>query len=251
MFASLGRRGGRAIDFLVDPRGHVRPATWLALNGVPLKAGVAALAVAALVPPSDLSSGVREAGRLAWSQAAAAIKMRSPGIRRIREHVKGKLGRPAARARPAVRALARPSAQPRRAVASSRPPVPDEIVPPAALPIAFADTPLVPGPDGTQLLADLPPVEQFAEVIVPDLPEPKGFIFIAGPPAGTVPVPPGGPGAPPITPPGPPGIPEPTSWATMILGFLMLGWTWRRRRVILRMLTHVAVPLLSWQPARP
>jgi hypothetical protein len=251
VFASLGRRAGRAVDFLVDPRGRVQPATWLSLNAMPLKAGVAALAAAALVPPSDLNSGVREAGSVVWTQAAAAFDGRSPGIRRIREYVKGQRARPAARAKPPVRAIARPPARPRRAVASTRPPVAGAIVPPADLPIAFDESPLLPGPDNTVLLANLPPVEQFAEVIVPDLPGPKGFVFIGGPPTGTVPVPPIGPGTPPINPPGPPGIPEPSSWATMILGFLMLGWAWRRRRVILRVLTHVAVPLLSWQPTRP
>jgi hypothetical protein len=81
------------------------------------------------------------------------------------------------------------------------PPVPMQMASLEAVPVGPFQTPL-PGPPGF-----------FS-------PPPGGFVF-----------PPGSPNSPPIvTPPGspPPAVPEPATWAMILLGFGMIGWTLRR-----------------------
>jgi hypothetical protein len=51
-----------------------------------------------------------------------------------------------------------------------------------------------------------------------------------GPPGPVPSGPPGPPGPPPPPPPPPPGVPEPATWAMMLVGFLSTGWSIRRRR---------------------
>jgi len=72
----------------------------------------------------------------------------------------------------------------------------------------------------------LPPV-----VTPPDTGGPGQPPFVAPPPG-----PPGGPDRPPVQPPETPpgGVPEPASWALMILGFGAVGASLRRRRMAAR-----------------
>jgi hypothetical protein len=243
LLGSLHGRTRAGADFLVDDRGQARPAGWRALHAGKLKAGAAVLALGLAAPAGDLHSGVRSAGAAAWTEVAALIQSRSPGLRRAADYLKGKRAAPVVRARPRV--------TPRRAVISSRPPAVLTAPPPAPVPLALADTPLLPGPaDYAALAAPVPPIgyADFTPVFVPNLPGIKEFTFLGGGPGGTVPPPTGGP--PPIGPPPPAPIPEPGSWATMIAGFAMLGWMWRRRRVLLRLLTYVPLPRLAYLPAR-
>jgi hypothetical protein len=86
-------------------------------------------------------------------------------------------------------------------------------------------------PETPQLLA-----EKFASPLF--YAPPIGGIFAPPPPpgGGGGGGPPGGPGGPPQQPPPgqpfgqPPGVPEPATWAMMILGFGLSGWVLRRQR---------------------
>lgn len=84
------------------------------------------------------------------------------------------------------------------------------------------------------------PVAPITEDILPVLAGPlfasEAIPLIGSPPGGPGAIPPGGGGVvtPPgtDTPPGPPSVspvPEPSTWATMLLGFLLVGWAIRRR----------------------
>jgi PEP-CTERM motif len=84
------------------------------------------------------------------------------------------------------------------------------------------------------VIEELPPVA-LKEDIGPLLltPQPPGGAIItppqAPPPGGGGPNPPPPPGEEPPPPP-PPAVPEPGTWATMLLGFGLTGWAMRRRR---------------------
>jgi len=87
-------------------------------------------------------------------------------------------------------------------------------------------------PPPAPMLAELPPFTPVLAGLGPllETPPPGGN----GPPITTTDVPPGGGGGPPTeTPPEnppPPVVPEPGTWATMLLGFGLVGWMMRRRR---------------------
>lgn len=86
-------------------------------------------------------------------------------------------------------------------------------------------------------IAELPPVATVASLgpilLTPPPPPGGGGIIIPPPPGGgggpppppQEPLPP-----PPPPPPPPPAVPEPSTWATMLLGFGLSGWMIRRRR---------------------
>lgn len=108
-----------------------------------------------------------------------------------------------------------------------------------------------------------PPIDFGSEALVPEMvfPEVEAPVFVApvtasvgpgGPLPGLPFIPPAIGGDPVLPPPGgeepepppggpPPAIPEPATWATMILGFFSIGWALRRsrrRRQIARMAAH-------------
>jgi hypothetical protein len=100
-------------------------------------------------------------------------------------------------------------------------------------------------PAFTAPAAAIPPVALFAPPLQPTLagfPEAPTLLAEAFPPPAfyTPPIggffapPPPGAGPPQQPPPGPPGqppgLPEPSTWATMLLGFGLCGWMLRRRR---------------------
>lgn len=113
----------------------------------------------------------------------------------------------------------------------------------------LAEKPLPELPEIPAVAAYTPPVELFAPPLqptfaaFPEAPQlvlaavppplfyapPLGGIFAAPPPggAGGPPGPPGGPGGPPQQP--PPAVPEPATWAMMMLGLGISGWALRRR----------------------
>jgi hypothetical protein len=74
-----------------------------------------------------------------------------------------------------------------------------------------------------------PPVSVPPATIVPHAATPPGSDV--PPPGGGVVVPPGNPpGDTPEVPPVTPAVPEPATWAMMLLGFAMIGWATRRER---------------------
>ena len=86
-----------------------------------------------------------------------------------------------------------------------------------------------------ELIEELPPVAMKDDIGAILLnPPPGGGIITppqAPPPGGGGPnPPPPPPGEEPPPPPPPPAVPEPGTWATMLLGFGLTGWAMRRRR---------------------
>jgi hypothetical protein len=169
--------------------------------------------------------------------AAELIRKRSPGIRTSAHLIKIKHPRvAAARPRPVARAKPRLRAPAAGLPAFLAPP-------PAATPLAFADTPFAPG---------FVPVGAFpAGPIEEPFPCGCGFVYI--PPwvggGGGIVIGGGGGGPnPPPPPPPPPGVPEPQNWALMILGFGTIGTVWRRRRTIIAAIRQI--PLLAYAPIR-
>lgn len=233
----IWRRLEPGTDFVVDGIGCARPASFLALNAGSAKAVFAAVALVALLPANQVQDDLVSATASRVSEAAAMIQRRSPGLRKLVAFLKKKGEQAVARAKPRV--------PPRRAVASSRDPA-TIIVPAPPQPLSFSGAPLTPGPfDFATLPPRMPPVVDFTPIEPPNLPGPKELVFIPGTPGGIGPPPPGPPIAPP---PRPPAIPEPSGWATMIAGFAMLGGLWRRRRVLVRMLSHIPAPRLAYRP---
>jgi len=107
--------------------------------------------------------------------------------------------------------------------AGGAPPPDSGLLPDAALPGSRAADGLPGGP----------PPGDFAPFGVPfGNPGGPGDGFIPGGPGGpSAPSGPGGPGGPGVPPTGPvSGVPEPGTWAVMILGFFAVGWAARRRR---------------------
>lgn len=178
---------------------------WLAVlaMGTALTAGLAVLPIA-------------DAGRLSGIGAArsflAMLEDRSPGERTTAELTKIKR-RVAAKSGPTQRALAKIR-------------TPD-------LPVGVVEKLLAPPPELAELLMAPPAFDGFTLAEVP----PPGGPIVVLPPGGT---PPGGGGGggggttppeqtPPETPPVSP-VPEPGTWATMLLGFWLTGWALRRQR---------------------
>lgn len=136
------------------------------------------------------------------------LQGRSPGPRTVAELTKNK--RPAAAIVPHERALAK----------VQHPPLPNEFIQ------ALVPTPpaVVTGPSGPLLASATPPV------VLPQLAQ------SSGPPIVTPLIPGGGsplvqdtPGPPgPPAPPSTPPLPEPGTWAMLLLGFALLGWKVRQ-----------------------
>lgn len=165
----------------------------------------AALSIAIFTRRDDLSSGIGAAANKALNSIKTVAEMlanRSPGERPEGALASLKHKRPMLhqRALPKVRLPVPPL------IDLVSPPPPVDIVPPAPL------YSMVSGPPGD---------------IVP--PPPGG----GSPPPG-IDIPPPGiivpPSTPPVTPPEnpPPAVPEPNSWAMMLLGFGLMGWAIRR-----------------------
>lgn len=85
------------------------------------------------------------------------------------------------------------------------------------------------------VIEELPPVamkDDIGPILLTPPPAGGGIIVPpqAPPPGGGGPNPPPPPGENPPPPPPPPAVPEPGTWATMLLGFGLTGWAMRRRR---------------------
>ena len=139
----------------------------------------------------------------------AMMSERSPGDRTKGELIKTKHKPVAVPTQRALGKITKPE-PPKELVEAIAPPLPkiDEV--PAAL---------------------APPVEVGPLLLTPQPPSGGGIVIPpeAPPPGG------GGPNPPPPTeepppPPPPPAVPEPGTWATMLMGFGLVGWLMRRRR---------------------
>lgn len=161
-------------------------------------------------------SNVVEAAVVKAQSLADLIGARSPGTRAAGELIKTKAkhARALAKARPAPRSGLKQIPMPKIAMAD--------------VPQLLDTTPLVPA------AADWQPPAPVGELAVP--PPTLGAIVLPGPGAG---VPPGA--TPPATVPGsepkepvhvPSAVPEPDTWASMLLGFALIGWHLRRRKSI-------------------
>ncbi len=191
------------------------------------------LVVAGLSTATALGEGTLRSNLTAMVQSASdLIAQRSPGIRTRAIMGKGKYAKFGkdvryARALPRVRTPGAPG------------PLGDgDDIPAPAAPFVEAAQPAPP-----VLAAAAPPGGFF---VPPDdfflfAPVPGPGIVGGGPGGGIIIGPPGeeGPVTPPVTPPGPPPVvPEPASWAMMLLGFGALGAILRRQRHVRR--THHA-----------
>jgi hypothetical protein len=184
-------------------------------------AGLAVLAATALGSASMLGHGMLTAAATAAQQAADMIAERSPGLRTRAEMTKGKprlFAERTAEALPRTRTPAK-AAVPAAAAVPAPAGIggPAEVLPPALL----APTTVVPAaPGGGIVIGDAGPGFGL-------LPPGPGLV-IGGGGGGLVIAPPGAsPETPPAAPPAP--IPEPSSWAMLILGFGALGGALRRR----------------------
>lgn len=220
-------------DFVVDEQGRAR-----ALKGRPFKRAALGLAAATMVAGSASAPGVSEAVVAATQavakSAADLIRARSPGLRTRAHLIKTKPERAAprqARAKPRVR---QPVAAPATALLAPLPPAVPLVFDSPAPAIAFAAPQAGP-------IAFIPPAGApcCLATINPPMTTVGGYVFGPGG-GGTIP-PPGGGGETP-----PPAVPEPSTWAAMILGFVLIGSAWRRRRVLIARLRQI--PLLFYRP---
>jgi hypothetical protein len=219
MRVPLGRGSKSADAILVDSRGRAR----LAGTGAKgLKSyGLAGLcALAAIAPGTGPGEALIGSGRAAIQSAVDFIRARSPGQRSRADLVKTKV-----RAAPAARPVMRAAPRVRRPASS---PAVMLLTPPAAIPVMFDSPPLV--PEFQPVIAVSVPVVDDARAVPccfggfnPPFTTSGGVII-------------GGGGRPPVP---PPSIPEPSTWAMMILGFAFLGTAWRRRRELLRMVREL------------
>ena len=207
---------------------------WISAHRWPLvaillaAAGVIALGVATYRPSwlpgrtgeaaNRFATSVGQQAGNAAKSVASLFELRSPG-----ERVAGALASLKGEKRPLLHERALPKVRrpisPLAAIVAA-PPVPPVVPPEAPLDNVVAPKPVpavgfTPAPGG-------PPVV-FPGVISP--PGGGGGVILP-PPITTTP--------PPVTPvvpttPNTPGVPEPGTWATMLLGFAMIGWTMRRR----------------------
>ena len=137
----------------------------------------------------------------------AMMAERSPGDRTKAELTKIKHAAAPAPTQRALGKITKPE-PPKEFVEAIAPPVPTiEELPPVALKEDIGPLLLTPQPPGGGIIT--PPQ--------------------APPPGGGGPNPPPPPGEEPPPPP-PPAVPEPGTWATMLLGFGLTGWAMRRRR---------------------
>jgi hypothetical protein len=120
-------------------------------------------------------------------------------------------------------------------ICDSRAPVIDQLLGLTGLPeLPPFDGPILPGPDEetakafAALLPNAPAPQSFPRQSFPFFPGAFGFPFPGGPGGGGGDTPPGGGGG--GTPPPTVAVPEPASWAMMILGLGMAGYVIRRRR---------------------
>ena len=141
----------------------------------------------------------------------AMMAERSPGDRTKGELIKTKQAALAdAPTQRALGKITKPEA-PKELVEAIAPSVPVlEELPPVALKDDIGPILLTPPPAGGGI------------IIPPQAPPPGG--------GGPNPPPPQPPGENPPPPPPPPAVPEPGTWATMLLGFGLTGWAMRRRR---------------------
>ena len=228
----VARRAAVRADFVVDRHGRVRAMRQRPGRAAMLVVGTAAALVAAPLQPwrgEALIATVRAAVR----SAADLIRARSPGLRARADLVKTK-----AAPKPVPR-IARAAPRLHRAAAAPVLLAP----PPPRTPLAFDAAPLT----SPFVAPTTGPVPEFASVnegscclptINPPMTTVGGSVFGPGG-TGTVP----GGGNP------PPGIPEPSNWATMILGFALLGAIWRRRRLIVERLREIPLRLF-YTPVR-
>jgi hypothetical protein len=180
--------------------------------GLASAAIVLLLAIAALMPvPSLGGTSVAVAAIQRAKSFVELMHQRSPGKRLVGHLVKTKHKKLAAHERalpkmrrplPEIAAIPPMGPLPPALVDLVAPPVPMQMASLEAIPVGPFQTPL-PGPPGF-----------FS-------PPPGGFVF-----------PPGSPNSPPIVPPPgppPPPVPEPATWAMMLLGFGLIGFSLRRR----------------------
>lgn len=203
--------------------------TWLSLKGAVMGIALIAIAVAlgvALYPRSALLSSGNAGSRLVQAAGAgigqaidgvkavaALIAGRSPGERAAGELASLKHKRLPAlheRALPKIRRV--PPSSPLASIVTP-PEAPPAIVPPVGTPLFSA---VNPSSAASSVLGKAPPT------FFPAIPPPPGGGFIV-PPIVTQVVPP----APPEVP--PPAVPEPGSWAMMLMGFGGIGLAMRRR----------------------
>jgi hypothetical protein len=181
----------------------------------------AALVVLGLGSATALGEGTVRSNLAAMVQSASElIAQRSPGVRTraVMGKGKGKFdGKEVrlARALPRVRDARGMEAPPAAAAPAPFAEVLPEAAPAAAAPVVAAAAPgIAPGPgDGWFLFTPVP-----------------GPGIIGGGPGGGIVVTPPGEEEPELPPPPPPAVPEPASWAMMLLGFGALGFTMRRKR---------------------
>ena len=206
---------------------------WLSRKGAAVLIGLLAVAVAlgvalysrATIPgfgPGSGSAGSRlvHAAGAGIGQAIDGVKTvasmiagRSPGERAAGELASLKHKRlPALHERALPKIRRAPPVSPLASIVAP-PPVPPAVVPPVAGPLYNAVTA---SPPVTSTLAQAPPT------FFPAMAPPPGGGFIV-PPVVTQVTPPGPPGAP-----TPPPVPEPASWAMMLIGFAFVGWKVRR-----------------------
>ena len=138
----------------------------------------------------------------------AMMAERSPGDRVKGELIKTKQPTPEIPSQRALGKITKPE-PPKEFVDAIAPPVPlIEELPPMAMKEDIGPILLTPQPPGGGIITP------------PQAPPPGG--------GGPNPPPPGE--EPPPPPPPPPAVPEPGTWATMLLGFGLTGWAMRRRR---------------------
>jgi hypothetical protein len=207
------QKGGH--DFTVDRRGRVRAAE---KGGVGAKAAalMAAGALMAVAPGTGPGKALIASGRVALQSAADFIRARSPGLRQRADLINTKHPRRVARAAPRVR---RPAGTPALALVAA---------PPPPVPLVFDNTPFAPA--FPPLFAGPVPAIEEAQAVPccfarfnPPLTTAGGFVIGGGGGGG------GGTGTHPT------GVPEPSTWALMILGFGVIGTAWRRRRALLKL----------------
>lgn len=219
-------------DFVVDGRGRARVQA-----GKPFRRMAFGLAAATMLAGSAAAPGVSDA-LIAATQAAAQsaadlIRARSPGLRTRAHLIKTKLEKAVTRQARAAPRVRRPA------------PPPPLVPPPPETPLVF-DSPALATAFAAPVVGPInfaPPVIAGACCLVgfnPPMTTVGGIAFGPGGGGGTIPTPGGGGDTP------PPGVPEPSTWAAMILGFLLIGSAWRRRRVLLARLRQI--PLLFYRP---
>ncbi|GAO40365.1 hypothetical protein SCH01S_48_00230 [Sphingomonas changbaiensis NBRC 104936] len=222
VFFARPSKGGQ--HFVVDSRGRARLSE-AGIVGTKAAGLAAACALLAVAPETGPGARLIAAGQSVAKSAADYIRARSPGLRAHADLVKIK------HPRAAPHRIVHAAPRPRRPA----PALPILAPPPAPVPLLFESAELAPGfvpviAGPVPVFGERPAVPCCFEGINPPITTAVGGIFLPGG---------GGP------PPPPPSIPEPSTWALMILGFGIVGAAWRRRRVLMRIVR--TLPMLCCQ----